>query len=256
MTTSIRGWTLGLLAVLFSAGSAAAQQNLNKEATRSELESQLAHDQHDSSSTTAPEEHNRRAVDAATLQDRLTSGDFQVGDRIVLYVANQPSLTDTFTVREGQMLHLPNLSDVSLHGVLRSELQAHLYAEISRYIRDPVVRSGSLLRIAVLGSVTKPGFYALPADMLMSDAIMHAGGLASNADVERTVIKRGGMVIWPAPEVQTVIKNGETLDQLNLRAGDEIDVGAKKPNSFLTLWLPVTAAVVGIATGVILIARH
>jgi hypothetical protein len=256
MTTSFRGWTLTIAALFLAAGSASAQQNLNKQATRSELQDQLAKDEHDSSSSVPADERDRRATDATTLRDRLANGDFQVGDRIVLYVANQPTLTDTFTVREGQILHLPGLADVSLHGVLRSELQGYLYVEISRYIRDPVVRSGSLLRLSVLGSVQRPGFYALPADMLLSDAIMHAGGLGNNADVQRTVVKRGGAVIWPAPEVQTVIKNGETLDQLNLRAGDEIDVGTSHPSRVLTIWVPVTAAAVGIITAIVLITRN
>jgi hypothetical protein len=220
-------------------GSTAPVPTRNAEATRADLETQLAGDRRDTSSGSV-DDRARRSAEIATIQDRLTNGDFLVGDRIVLSVAGQAALTDTFTVREGQILRLPTLSDVSLHGVLRSELQGHLYAEISRFLRDPVVRSGSLIRLSVLGPVQRPGFYALPADI---------------ANVNKTVIKRGGQIIWPELAVASAIRQGETIDQLNLRAGDEIDVG-EKGGSFLTVGLPVIGAVVAVVTAVILIARH
>jgi len=255
--------TVGLLVpamMLLALHSARAQTptapapQRNAQATRADLEAQLAADRQ-AEALGSPEERARRDAEIATLQQRLTQGDFQVGDKIVIYVAGQPALSDTFTVREGQMLRLPNLSDVSLQSVLRSELQGHLYAEISKFLRDPVVRSGSLVRLTILGPVARPGFYALPSDMLLSDAIMHAGGLNNNADVDRTIIKRDGVLIWPSQAIAAAIHQGETIDQLNLRAGDEIDVGERKAPPWPII-LSVTGAIVGIAVGVVLIARH
>src|ERR1043166_2314097 len=43
------------------------------------------------------------------IRERLENGDFNVGDRIALRVANVPSLTDTFTVRGGRVLELPDI---------------------------------------------------------------------------------------------------------------------------------------------------
>jgi hypothetical protein len=39
-------------------------------------------------------------------------------------------------------------------------------------------------------------------------------------------IERGGLVLWEGEELQTVLADGRTLDQLNLRAGDQIIVPA------------------------------
>jgi protein involved in polysaccharide export with SLBB domain len=222
------------------------------EATRPDLEARLASLK--GSPGHAPTEQAQSTAEIAEIQDRLTNGDFEPGDRIVIYVANQPALSDTFEVRQGQFIHLPNLGDVSLHGVLRAELQAHMYAEISKYVRDPVVRTGSLLRISVLGEVYHAGFYAMPADLLLSDAIMHAGGLAGNADVGRTTIKRGGDVLVSADKVQAAVRDGETLDQLNLKDGDAIVVGEKKRGNGLLI-LSIVATLAGIATAVVIIAR-
>ena len=227
----------------------------NAEASRSELESELELAQRETQ-TGSDRDREQARMTVSTLNDRLTNGDFQVGDRVLIYVQDQQTLSDTFTVREGQIIHLPNLTDVDLHGVLRSELQGHVYDAVSKYLRNPAVRTGSLVRIAVLGSVTRPGFYALPADMLLSDAIMHAGGLNNSANVSRTTVARAGTVVWTAPEVTLAIKNGETIDQLSLRAGDQIEVGATHPSTFLTIILPVTVGVVGLVTSIVLITRH
>ncbi len=237
------------------AGQTSPPPARSAQATRSELESQLASAQREEQ-TGSESDRDQARMTATNLNDRLTNGDFQVGDRVLINVQGQQTLSDTFTVREGQIVHLPNLTDIELHGVLRSELQGHVYAAVSKYLRDPVVRTGSLVRLAVLGSVGRPGFYSVSADMLLSDAIMNAGGLASNADVSRTTINRAGTVVWRASDVATALKNGETVDQLSLRAGDQLNVGATHPNTFLTIILPVTAAVVGIAVSVVLITRH
>ena len=107
-------------------------------------------------------------------------------------------------------------------------MEQHLSREVSRYIRNPVLRAGSLIRIAVLGQVNRPGFYALPADMLLSDAIMAAGGPTGRADLDRTTIERGSARIMGRSAVRNALTTGGTLDQLSLRAGDEVVVGEQR----------------------------
>jgi protein involved in polysaccharide export with SLBB domain len=195
-------------------------------------------------------------ITVSTLNDRLTNGDFQVGDRVLIYVQGQQTLSDTFTVREGQVVHLTGLTDVELHGVLRSELQGHVFDAVSKFLRDPVVHTGSLVRVAVLGGVDHPGFYALPADMLLSDAVMHAGGLANTAEIQHTIVTRAGVTVLGSRDVTAAIKDGATLDQLSLRAGDQVEVGATKPNTFLTVVLPIVGGIAGVVGVVVLVSRH
>ena len=57
------------------------------------------------------------------------------------------------------------MPDISLQGVLRSELQDYLTTQLGKYIKRPEVQTTSLVRVAVMGSVNKPGFYQLPADL-------------------------------------------------------------------------------------------
>lgn len=164
-------------------------------------------------------------LDASAIRARLRDGDLQVGDRIILRVLEDSSLTDTFVVRAGRTLELPSIPAISVHGVLRSELDSVLTAQIGKYVRNPTVEVTSLLRIGVLGGVGNPGYYSLPADMLVTDAIMFAGGPSGDAKVDDTVIMRGPAIILDERETRLSIQQGQTLDQANLQGGDEIRVG-------------------------------
>jgi protein involved in polysaccharide export with SLBB domain len=193
---------------------------------------------------------------AASARERLANGDFQPGDRIALFVQGEPTLTDTVAVRAGQILHLPNLPDITLHGVLRSELQDYLTHELGRYLRNPVVRAVPLVRIAVLGPVFRPGYYSAPADELVSDVVMQAGGLTPTADMDKTTVHRGAAVIAGPTDVRAALARGATLDQLDVRAGDQIVIGERPPGGNFLRVLGIVSAIVGVGVGVALIAKH
>jgi polysaccharide export outer membrane protein len=193
---------------------------------------------------------------AASAQERLAKGDFQVGDRIALAVAGEPTLTDTFTVREGQLLRLPNMPDVPLHGVLHAEVQDTLARDLSKYIKDPAVRATPLVRVAVLGQVPRPGYYSVAADELTTTVLMRAGGLTTTSDLHKTVVRRGSETIYSSRELQTAMTNGETIDQLALRPGDEIVVAEHPPGGNVLRYIAIFAGLAGIAASVTIIASH
>jgi protein involved in polysaccharide export with SLBB domain len=160
--------------------------------------------------------------------------DFQAGDRILLRVEGDSALSDTFTVVAGPALRLPAIGEVSLAGVRRADLEAHLTRELSRYLKDPVVHARALIRVSVLGEVVHPGFYALPLDLVLADALMVAGGTTQDARVDRLRILRGESALWTGGRLQGAIARGATLGDLGLRAGDHIDVpggGRRDPES-------------------------
>ncbi len=158
-------------------------------------------------------------------QKRAT--EFQVGDRILLHVEGDSALTDTFTVVAGPALRLPNIGEITLAGVPRADLEPHLTRELGRYINDPVVQARALIRVSVAGEVTRPGYYAVPIDLVLADALMLAGGATQDARVERLSIRRGNSSIWSGNALQTAIARGATLDDLGMRAGDRIQVPGK-----------------------------
>lgn len=161
---------------------------------------------------------------AERISQRLTRGDFELGDRVVLYVEGEPQLPDTVAVQAGPRITLPLFGDISLYGVLRSELEPHLADALSQFIRNPTVRAQALMRISIQGSVGRPGFYVVPADMLLSETLMVAGGPAQQADLPEIRVERGTQVVMEGVELQEALRQGFTLDQLNLQAGDQVVV--------------------------------
>jgi len=157
------------------------------------------------------------------VRQRLAEGDFQVGDQVDAAVVGEASVTGKFPVWPDRVLSFPTLPPVSLQGVLRSEIKDYLTAQIGRYVKTPqLVIQGSYIRVAVLGTVGKPGYYSFPADNLVSDVIMTAGGPGANKDMAKSVVRRNGKEVIPEGGLQRAIEAGQSLDQLNLHGGDEI----------------------------------
>ena len=175
---------------------------------------------------------------------------FQVGDRILLHVEGDSALSDTFTVVAGPALRLPAIGEITLAGVRRGDLEAHLTRELSRYIKDPVVQARALIRVSVMGEVTKPGYYAVPIDLVLADALMLAGGATQEARVDRLRVLRGNASLWSGNQLQTEIARGATLEDLGIRAGDRIQVPKRDSESKWRV-LSIIVGTVATAVGVI-----
>lgn len=162
--------------------------------------------------------------DADRIRERLQRGDFQVGDRVVLEVEGEAALSDTVAVEPGPVISLSQIGAISLEGVLRSELEEHLTTELGRFLRQPRVRASALIRLSIQGAVGRPGFYTVPADILVSETLMLAGGPGGGAMLEDLRIERRDQRIWGGEDLQEALVEGRTLDQLGLRAGDQLVV--------------------------------
>lgn len=174
------------------------------------------------------------------------------GDRIVLTVTNEPSLTETFTVTAGPSITLPLVGEVSLAGVSRDSLQAHLTSVLSRVIREPVVTAQTLVRLAILGEVAQPGFFSVPADALLSDAITLAGGPTGNAEMRRLTLSRQGTILQRDAELSRSIAEGRTIDDLNLAAGDELMVPRRRDGERMAR---IVGAIVAIPVTILVLTR-
>jgi polysaccharide export outer membrane protein len=180
--------------------------------------------------------------------------DFHVGDRIALTIEGPQIFSDTVVVRDGLILRLPNIGDIPMTGVKRSNVESYLTQQIGKFIRNPVVHATPLVRIAILGQVGRPGFYTMPSDVLLSDVVMRAGGPTGNADLNRTVVKRGGQEVISKEQVASALTSGMTLDQLHVAPGDEMVVG-EKPNSLWGTVLTVIGVTVPLITLLIYLKR-
>lgn len=175
-----------------------------------------------------PATRTQSAMIAAAMRQRLRDGDFQIGDRVMVTIVSDIARRDTAVVRPDRTLQLQGMIVVPVAGVLRSELKERVSTEVLKYIKAQQIEVTPLMRVAVLGAVMKPGYFAFASDMPVSDAIMGAGGPAGTADVGRSIVRRGNQEYRSAGETSKAISGGLTLDQFGLAAGDEIVVGQRR----------------------------
>jgi protein involved in polysaccharide export with SLBB domain len=167
---------------------------------------------------------------AAAIRQRLNDGDLQVGDKVVVTIVSDAVHRDTVVVRPDRTLQLPGMIVVPVAGVLRSEIQERVSSEVLKYVKAQQVEVTPLMRVGVLGAVTRPGYFAFASDLPISEAIMGAGGPTGTADVGRTTVRRRHQEFRSADETSKAIDSGLTLDQFGLSAGDELVIGQNHSN--------------------------
>jgi hypothetical protein len=165
---------------------------------------------------------------AASLRERLAVGDFRVGDRFVITVRMDSVRADTASVRDSLKVSVLNLPELSLAGTLRSELNDRVNEHVARYVRNADVRTSVLTRIAIFGAVTRPGFYHASPDRPVSDIVMLAGGPAPNAKLNQFEVIRSTKTVVSVDDSRKAIKEGRTLEQLDVRSGDEFQIATKR----------------------------
>jgi hypothetical protein len=192
----------------------------------------------------------------AHAKSRLRDGDFRPGDLVLIEVQGDSTLTDTFTVAADRTVLLPSpaVGTLSLKGVLRTELQQHVTAYVTRFVRDPVVRARPLLRVGVQGEMVKPGYYYVPADAVLADVLMAAGGTRPEANMNSLRVEREGRRILSGTTLQRAIADGVTLDQASLRGGEVIAVD-RRSNVTWTDGLRLVSVMVSIAVGLYGLSR-
>ncbi|MBI2797616.1 MAG: hypothetical protein HYX65_13025 [Gemmatimonadetes bacterium] len=229
-----------LLSLVTPAGPAGAQGSRIKEewtmatATRDELEAKAIEAEQIAAMPQTPSQLRKdKLAVAQVIRTRLSQGDFQAGDRIVLRITGDPNVKpeDTVTVRPGSVLILPQMGEISLRGVLRAELLAHMRREIGRFVRGATVQTTPVVRLGMFGSLQRTGFFEFPADILLSEAIMKTGGPSAMADQHNVSIRRGAEETWNRQAVDIALQEGVTIEQLGLRGGDQLMMGERSQMS-------------------------
>jgi protein involved in polysaccharide export with SLBB domain len=174
---------------------------------------------------------DRAKYEASLIKQRLETGDFQVGDKVVLIVDGEQTLSDTMQVAQDLTVRLPTGDTIALKGVLRSEVEAKLRESVKKVVRDPVVHAESFMVVSVTGNVGRQGYFTVKAESQLNDVLMAAAGPGGSADLTKIRVERGSKTIWEGEPLQDAITEGRTLDQMSLRAGDRVVVPASPQKS-------------------------
>jgi protein involved in polysaccharide export with SLBB domain len=206
------------------------------DATREELTLLLEETLKRASDATLKAADRARAEgEVSRIRHRLEAGDFQAGDRVIVIVTTDSVHRDGMIVRDGPSLDFGALPQLSLVGILRSELQQAIQQHLAKFFRSPEVRVELLTRVAIAGAISRPGTYAVPPDLLVSDVVMQAGGLLPSANPDKITVVRAGREVIDAKAYQNALKEGYTVTRMGLQPGDEIRVAAQKQRDTRTM---------------------
>lgn len=134
---------------------------------------------------------------------------FELGDKVELYVDEDPTFNETYVVREGGYILVPRIGRIRVQGLNRTAAEAHIRAVFEkaqlRHATITVERNsggwsndgragGPQMALWFTGSVAKPGVNhvpILPGHRLgVSEALLLTGGVGKFADITRVELLR------------------------------------------------------------------
>lgn len=247
-----RTWSVvaAALAMMLVGVPADGQDRGPRMASRADLEARIeALQQEMASADRSRQEEIRGEIEAISY--RLREGDIWQGDVIALAVAGETDWSADFIVKPRRTLDLPDVDPIPLGGVLYSELEPHLTAELGKYLRQPRVQAEALKRIAVLGGVGDPGFLTTSGSTVVADLIMDAGGPTSTAKLDDAEFRRNGNRV--GFDTGPIALQSYSLDELGIRSGDELHVPQSRTSG--SFWLDIRTITFGIGGLIILFTR-
>jgi protein involved in polysaccharide export with SLBB domain len=160
----------------------------------------------------------------------------QPGDMVRVQIWREQDLSGEFIVDERGLITLPMLGEKRVQGVQAGDLRASLIQAYSVQLRNPSITITPHRRVNVLGEVQRPGIYPVDPTISLAGVLALAGGTTPAGDMRRIRILRDGHV------VRERIDATETLGSINVRSGDQIEVGRRNwvtsnPTSVFTLIL-------------------
>ena len=155
------------------------------------------------------------------------------GDTVQIFVWRNPEVSTSVPVRPDGLLSAPLLEEVPAAGKTPAELARDLEAELSTYLRDPLVTvivNGFVgtyrEQIRVLGEASKPRSMLYQDSMTLLDVMIQAGGLTNFAAGNNSTLVRvvDGKQEEFRLRLDDLVRNGDITANVDMRPGDVIIV--------------------------------
>lgn len=123
---------------------------------------------------------------------RATPSPLQPGDKVRVFLWQEPDLSGEYLIDETGVVSLPILGARQVTRRPARQVKRQLEAEYDRQLRNQPAQITFLRRVRILGEVGQPGLYHVDATMTLGDAIALAGGVTPNGDADDIRILREG----------------------------------------------------------------
>lgn len=155
------------------------------------------------------------------------------GDTVQIFVWRNPEVSTSVPVRPDGLLSAPLLEEVPAAGKTPAELARDLEAELSTYLRDPLVTvivngfTGTYReQIRVLGEAAQPRALLYRDSMTLLDVLIQTGGVTEFADGNNATLVRfvDGKQEEFRLRLDDLIRDGDITANVDMRPGDVIIV--------------------------------
>jgi polysaccharide export outer membrane protein len=113
------------------------------------------------------------------------------GDRVMVQVYGEPTLTGVATLDEKGRITLPRIGMIQASAMTIADLRDTVRTRLAGILRDPAIEVSVLRRVVVSGEVMKPGVYYADLASTFGEMIAQAGGLKETAKSNRVYLIRG-----------------------------------------------------------------
>lgn len=240
---SSRRWATraGVLAVLGCLSLAACRTPRYRYANKSPREAdvrdleQLIADSRNPNAKNLPDVSKKLRASIVDFKFNAPVPEYRLGPQDVLniFVAQHPEMSSQ-RVEMGQiagskiqrdgMVYLPVLGGIKAAGYTIVEFRKVLLENVAKYIAEPQVAVEVLeyksQKCFVLGSVLKPGAFAVDGNITLLEGVGLAGGTLEQANLESAHVLRGGRLL--PINLADVILRGDVSRNLVLAAGDVV----------------------------------
>lgn len=158
------------------------------------------------------------------------------GDSLNIIVWRNPELSMTVPVRPDGKVAAPLVDEVVAQGKTSVQLARDLEAQLSKYVRDPIVTvmvSGFVgpysEQIRVVGAAARPQFLPYKTKMTVLDVMIAVGGLTDfAAGNSATILRTSEENRQYSVRLRDLIRDGDVSANVDMKAGDILII----PQSF------------------------
>lgn len=157
---------------------------------------------------------------------------FQPGDAVLIQIwelyqdeRRNINLSGQYPIDTEGFIIMPIIGEVKVKGLTSYELMQTLKDKFVLYLKNPYIYVRPLIRVTLQGAFNRPGSYRVDPSRSLWDLIDMAGGPASNCDIGRIRVERGGDVV--IEDLLNSFEKGYSLEEIGVETGDQIIAPAR-----------------------------
>jgi polysaccharide biosynthesis/export protein len=180
-----------------------------------------------------PSVGDRNSEESFNSNEQFNQYRLGTSDGINISVPNFPEFSAAASIDGEGNANIPILGRISLVGLTLKEVENKIGYELKRkYLQESpqvnvILTTARPADIAVLGEVSKPGFYGLTTGVPLVAALVSAGGSNGNADLRSVVVRRtlvDGTQLEKKVDLYTPLIAAQKPPLIRLQGGDTIVV--------------------------------